>query len=264
MERQTRIMGTVGQMLKEERQYHLLERLRQAGKIIAQDMSQELQVSEDTIRRDLRELAAAGKLQRVHGGAIVRPPNTGTFAERTAHAAEAKVALARVAAQFVQEGHVVLLDGGTTNVEVARQLPGTLTATVVTPSPSVALALLDHSHVEVLMLGGRLYKRSATNVGIATAEALRGVRADLCLLGVCSLHPELGISVSDPEEAQLKRLMIAQSTDVMAVAIADKLGTALPHIVGPLRLITYLVTERVVPREVVESYQAHGLTVIQR
>lgn len=251
-------------MLKEERQYYILEQLRRVGRIVAQNISRELQVSEDTIRRDLRELAQVGKLQRVHGGAIVRAPTGGSFAERAEHAPAAKIALAQAAAQFVQDGQVILLDGGTTNLQVAKHLPQTLAATVVTPSPAIALALLDHPQVEVLMLGGRLSKRAAMTLGIATAEALHGVRADLCMLGVCSLHHEVGISVTDPEEAQLKRLMIAQSADVVAVVLADKLETALPYVVGPLDHITQLVTERFVAAETLELYRATGMTIMQR
>jgi DeoR/GlpR family transcriptional regulator of sugar metabolism len=199
----------------------------------------------------------------VHGGALLRSPATGSFAERAGQAAEAKQALATVAARLLQDGQVILLDGGTTNLAVARQIPRTLRATVVTPSPAIALALLPYPQVEVLLLGGRLDKRSEAAMGIATAQALHGVRADVCLLGVCSLHVETGISVEDGEEAQLKRLMIAQAGEVIAVAVADKLGTAMPYVVGPLRELTHLVTERFVPDAVVAPYAAQGVTVLR-
>lgn len=251
-------------MLKEERQAYLLTELRRLGKLVALEASDALGVSEDTIRRDLRELAAAGKLQRVHGGAVLRSPTTGTFAERTSQAPAAKVKLAAAAAAYVQDGQVILLDGGTTNLEVAKQLRPTLTATIVTPSPAIALALLDYPQVEVIMLGGPLSKTSATTMGFATAEALRHLRADLCILGICSLHPEVGITVQGNEEAQLKRLMIEQAADVLAVAVADKLGAALPYVVGSLRLLTHLVTEQFVTAETLAPYRAAGIVVVQR
>lgn len=251
-------------MLKQERHYRILERLRQTGKIVALDVSQEFGVSEDTIRRDLRELAQAGKVQRVHGGALPRSPATGVFAERVVQAAGAKAALAPIAARFVQDGQVVLLDGGTTNEQVAKHLPRTLSATIVTPSPSIALALLDYPQVEVLLLGGRVSKVAAMTISLATAEAVHAIRADICILGVCSLHPNIGISVADAEEAHLKRIMIAQSAEIVAVAIAGKLGTALPHVVGPLALLTQLITEPIVPESVLAAYRRGGLTVTQR
>ncbi len=251
-------------MLRAERQYYILEQLRREGKVLTQELSRTLEISEDTLRRDLRDLAANGKLQRVHGGALPRALSAGgSFAEREGQAVVTKQALAAVAARLLQDNQVILIDGGTTNLQVARQLPRTLHATIVTPSPAIALALLPYPQVEVLLLGGRLAREAETTVGIATAEALHGVRADVCLLGVCSLHAEIGISVAGSEEALIKRLMIAQSGEVIAVAIADKLGTALPYVVGPAHELTHLIVERFVPDEVVAPYTALGITVIR-
>jgi DeoR/GlpR family transcriptional regulator of sugar metabolism len=250
-------------MLREERHYYILEQLRLSGRIETQELSRSLDVSEDTLRRDLRELAAGGKLQRVHGGALLRSPATGSFAERAEQAAEAKIALALAAVRLLQDGQVILLDGGTTNLQVARHLPRTLRATIITPSPAVALVLLPIPQVDVLLLGGPLAKHTETTMGVATAEALRGIRADVCLLGICSLHIELGISVGDSEEAQIKRLMVAQAGEVIAVALADKLGTAMPYVVAPVRELTHLVTESFVPQEALAVYEQQGITVIR-
>ena len=250
-------------MLREERHFYILEQLRREGKVQTLDLSRSLQVSEDTLRRDLRDLAANGKLQRVHGGALPRSPAVGSFSERQGQAAQAKQALAMAAARLLQDDQVILVDGGTTNLEVVRQLPHTLRATIVTTSPAIALAVLPYPQVEVLLLGGRLAKDSEATIGLATAEALHGVRADVCLLGVCSLHVEIGISVADSEEAMIKRLMIAQSGEVIAVAIAEKLGTAMPYVVGPVSELTHLVTERFVPDEIVAPYAQQGIAVIR-
>jgi DeoR/GlpR family transcriptional regulator of sugar metabolism len=250
-------------MLREERHYQILEQLRREGKVQTQELSRTLQVSEDTLRRDLRELAANGKLQRVHGGALPRAALSGSFAERQGQAVAAKRSLAAVAVRLLQDNQVILMDGGTTNLEVAHSLPRTLQATIVTSSPAIALALLPYPQVEVVLLGGRLSKGTETAVGIATAEALHGVRADVCLLGVCSLDVEIGVSVGDGEEALIKRLMIAQSAEVIAVVVADKLGTAMPYVVAPARELTHLVTERFVPDAVVAGYENLGITVIR-
>jgi len=250
-------------MLREERHYHILEQLRRAGKVQTQDLSRTLGVSEDTLRRDLRDLAAGGKLQRVHGGALPRSSLSGSFAERQEEAAAAKQSLAAVAARLLQDNQVILIDGGTTSLQVAHSLPRTLKATMITPSPAIALALLPFPQVEVLLLGGRVLKETETTVGIAAAEALHGVRADVCLLGVCSLHEEIGITVAGSEEALLKRLMIAQSGEVIAVAVADKLGTALPYVVGPANELTHLVVESFVPDEAVAPYVDLGISVLR-
>jgi DeoR/GlpR family transcriptional regulator of sugar metabolism len=250
-------------MLREERHYYILEQLRLAGRIETQELSRSLAVSEDTLRRDLRELAADGKLQRVHGGALLRSPATGSFAEREGQAAGAKRTLALAAVRLLQDDQVILIDGGTTNLQVARHLPRTLRATIVTSSPAIALAVLPLPQVDVLLLGGRLAKQVETTIGVTTAEALRCIRADVCLLGVCSLHAEFGISVADSEEAQIKRLMVAQAGEVVAVALADKLGTAMPYVVAPVRELTHLVTECFVPQEALAPYEEQGITVIR-
>jgi DeoR/GlpR family transcriptional regulator of sugar metabolism len=165
-------------MLTSQRKQWILDRLRSNGQIIAKDVSRELNVSEDTIRRDLRELAQEGLLQRVHGGALPASPAVANFAGRQKVAPEGKVAIGRAAARMVQPGQVVVLDGGTTAVQVARHLAPDLRATVVTHSPTIAVELVEHPTVEVVLLGGRLFKHSVVAVGAATVEAISRIHAD--------------------------------------------------------------------------------------
>jgi DeoR/GlpR family transcriptional regulator of sugar metabolism len=250
-------------MLKEERQQRILEKLHTEGKVLAGELSAALQVSEDTIRRDLGELAEAGRIQRVHGGALPKSPATAGFVARQHQGQAAKAAIAQAAAGLLRNGQVVILDGGTTAVQVARRLPIELHATVITNSPAGAVELAGHPSVDVIIIGGRLYKESLVAVGAVTAEALSDVRADLCLLGVCSLHPEIGISVPDYEEAQIKRAMIESSAEVVALASAEKLGTAAPYVVAPISALTHLVTEKDVADETLEQYRAAGVSVVK-
>jgi len=249
-------------MLTAERRQHILATLRRAGKVLASELSAALGVSEDTIRRDLRELAEADLLQRVHGGALPRSPASASFAARQSQAPAAKQAIARAAAQLVHDGQVIILDGGTTTLQVAQRLPVDLRATVVTNSPPIAIALAEHPQVEVVIVGGRLYKHSLVAIGAGAVETLRAIRADICMLGVCSLHPHDGISVPDLEEAHVKRAMIAGAAEVVALASAEKLGTAAQYIVGPIGDLTHIVTEREIPGEVLAAYQAQGITLI--
>lgn len=250
-------------MLTAERRQYILERLRREGRVLAPALSVALGVSEDTIRRDLREMAAEGLLQRVHGGALPRSPAATTYQARQEQAPAAKRAIAQAAARLVQPGQVVILDGGTTNVQVAQHLPPDLRATVVTNSPPVAAALAEHPLLEVIVLGGRLYKESLVAVGSATIEALHMIRADWCMLGVCSLHPEVGISTPDLEEVYVKQAMVASAADVVALASPEKIGTAAPYIVGPLSELTHLVTERSVPDDLLAPYAALGIAVMR-
>ncbi len=249
-------------VLSAERHNYILSTLQREGKVIAGELSQALDVSEDTIRRDLRKLAEAGLLQRVHGGALPGSPAATSYAVRQTQAASAKLAIAQTAVQLVHSGQVIILDGGTTTVQVAQCLPPDLRATVVTNSPPVAVALAEHPQIEVIIIGGRLSKKSLVSMGAATLEAFHMIRADLCMLGICSLHPETGISTPDLEEAYVKRAMIASSAEVVALASAEKLGTAATYTVGPLSDLTHLVTEPGLPQEVLEPYRTIGITIV--
>src|SRR5215813_4024561 len=124
-------------MLTSQRKQYILNILRRDGQVVAKTLSQELGLSEDTIRRDLRELAQEGLLQRVHGGALPASPAIADFAGREQIFMESKVAIGRAAAGLIKPGQVVILDGGTTCVQVARHLPPNLQATIVTHSARI-------------------------------------------------------------------------------------------------------------------------------
>ncbi|MEH1766733.1 MAG: DeoR/GlpR family DNA-binding transcription regulator [Nostoc sp.] len=250
-------------MLTAERRQFILEILRRDKKVLSSELSAVLKVSEDTIRRDLRELAESGLLQRVHGGALLVSPAVASYADRQKQAPKEKEAIARAAAKLVCTGQVVILDGGTTTLQVARHLPLDLQATIVTNSPPIAIALAEHPHIEVVMLGGQLYKKALVNVGATTVETLRMIRADLCMLGVCSLHPEFGISVANLDEAHVKRAMIAGAAEVVGLATEEKLDTAAPYVVQSIYALTYLVTAPTVSDRLLTSYKALGLTIIR-
>src|ERR1700730_13566729 len=165
-------------MLTTHRKQQILSILKLQGQVIAKAVSQEMGVSEDTIRGDLRELAQEGLLQRVHGGALPASPAVADFAGRERIATEGKVAIGRAAAQMIQPGQVVILDGGTTARQIARHISLDLKATVVTHSPTIALELVNHPEVEVLLIGGRLFKHSVVAVGAAAIEAIAELNPD--------------------------------------------------------------------------------------
>lgn len=249
-------------MLTAERHAAIVEVLRQRGRVLANDLSAELGVSADTIRRDLRELDELGLLRRVHGGALPRTGDAAPFAARVRRAPEAKVSIARRAAELVDDGQVVILDGGTTTVEVARALRPDLRATVVTTSPPVAVALSEHRGIDIAVIGGTLRRDALVTVGAETVDALRMIRADVVMLGVCSLHPELGVTANDLEEAQVKRAMIDGAAAVVALADHHKLGTAMPVFVASIDVITTLVTDSDVDEQALEPYRAAGIEVL--
>ncbi|MGW3995445.1 DeoR/GlpR family DNA-binding transcription regulator [Amycolatopsis sp. NPDC004772] len=230
-------------MLVGERRELLLARLAADGKVLAKDVAAELGVSEDSIRRDLRDLAAAGLCQRVYGGALPVSPAVADYAGRTAIARDAKDRVAEAAAALVRPGSTVILDGGTTTLAVAKALPHDLEATVVTHSPTVAVALLDHHGIEVFLLGGRLFRHSAVTCGAAAAEAAQSISADVFLLGVTGVHPEAGLTTGDAEEAAMKRTLARRAADTYVLASAEKLGAASRFTVLPLADVAGIVTD---------------------
>jgi DeoR/GlpR family transcriptional regulator of sugar metabolism len=221
-------------MLTRQRQQHILDALQRDGQVVAKALSESLGLSEDTIRRDLRELAAQGRLQRVHGGALPVAPAEADFAGRQRLAPQEKVAIGRAAAAMVQPGQVVFVDGGTTAVQLARHLPPALRATVVTHSPSVAVELVEHTGVEVILIGGRLFKHSVVAVGAAAVEAIARIHADLYFMGVTGVHAQAGLSTADMEEASVKRALMAAAGDTIVMASSEKLGAASPYVIAPL------------------------------
>jgi DeoR/GlpR family transcriptional regulator of sugar metabolism len=247
-------------VLTAERRQVILAWLERDGRVVASELATSLGVSEDTVRRDLRDLAEQGLLRRVHGGALVASPAAVPFERRLELGHEQKVALADAALPLLEGARVVVLDGGTTALELAHRLTPRYDGTVVTNSPPVASALASHPKAEVVLIGGRLIKDQQVAVGAAAVDALHTVRADVCVLGICSLHSEIGVTTLDSEEAHVKRAMVACSAEVIALATADKLRTASPWIVARLADVDHLVTDG--DSESTRPYAAAGIHVV--
>ena len=248
-------------MLTQQRRQRILTTLEKNGQVVAKDLARALGLSEDTIRRDLRALAKQGLLQRVHGGALPASSATATFAVRQTIASAGKLAVASAAARMVQAGQIVSLDGGTTAVQLARQLPKTLKATVVTHSPSVAVELVDHPFVEVVLIGGKLYKHSVVTVGAAALAALAHIRADTYFMGVTGVHPLAGLSTGDLEEAHMKKALSQHAAETVVLASHEKLGVASAYVVMPVPDISGLIVEKNTPEGLLSPYEKLGVTV---
>ena len=237
-------MAATHELLGEERREAILRRLETEGKVRASELSEDLGVSLDTIRRDLAELAGAGALRRVHGGALPpASPGPSSFKERLPDDTAAKAAIAAAAVGLVRPGDVVALTGGTTILEFARRLPDDLEATVVATSPDIAVALADHARLTVDVVGGRLHPQARTVTGPHAVDMLRTVRPDVCLLSACSLHPVAGLTLRYGDEAAVVRAMVEGAARIVSLTTATKLGSAGPYVItGPDRIDT-LVTD---------------------
>lgn len=250
-------------MLTTERKALLLDLLKAEGRIVAKEVSRRLGLSEDTIRRDLRELAGDGLLQRVHGGALPASPALASLPVRRRVSPEGKAAIARAAAALAKDGQILFLDGGTTAVAVARALPAELRATVATHSPDVAVALLDKPGLEVELIGGRLYKHSNVAVGAVAQEAIRQIRADLYFMGVTGIHAEHGLTTGDREEAAIKRAISRQAAETIVLGSQEKLGAVSAYEVVALEAIDGLIVERSCPEPAMAPFAARGVPIIR-
>lgn len=249
-------------MLAAARRKLLLDRLARDGRLVAKDLAVELSLSEDSIRRDLRDLATEGLLTRVYGGALPASPATADYEARSRIATASKTRIAARAASLIRPHSTVILDGGTTTLALVKALPRSLECTIVTHSPTIAAALLDHT-AEVLILGGRLFKHSAVTSGAAAAEAAGRVTVDTFFLGVTGVHPRFGLTTGDADEAAMKRTLASRAADTYVMASDEKIGAASPFQVLPLDAITALVVDHTTEAPALDQLREAGASLIE-
>jgi DeoR/GlpR family transcriptional regulator of sugar metabolism len=229
-------------MLAATRKDLLLDRLRRDGRIVAKEMAAELGLSEDSIRRDLRELDALGLAVRVYGGALPASPATADYAARRSVAPDSKRRVAAAAVRLIEPGSVVILDGGTTTHAMVELLPTSFAGTIITHSPTIAAALLGHT-AEVLLIGGRLFRHSAVTCGAAAVEAASRISADLFFLGVTGIHPTAGLTTGDADEAAMKRTLASRAAETYVLGSSEKIGAASRYAVLPFDDVAGVVTD---------------------
>lgn len=250
------------QLLGEERREAVVGLLRSEGKVRAAELARQFGVSLDTVRRDLAELADAGLLRRVHGGALpLAAPGPPEFSARAGLGLAAKAAVAKASVPLLVDGEVVALSGGSTLLELALILPDDLEATFVVTSPEIASALADRPGISVDVVGGRLDPRSRTLTGPEAVDALRRVRPDCALLSACTIHPEDGLTLRHRDEAAVVRAVAESARRVIALATADKLGTVGPYPVAAVQRLDVLVTDA--PEEDCAVYRQAGVEVVR-
>ncbi len=247
-------------VLPQERQQRILEQLRRNGRVIASELAAAFGVSEDSIRRDLREMANKGLCRRVYGGALLPTPQFDALPARIDRSDDGRVALAMRAASLIQPGQVVLLDAGSTNVEVARALRGKA-VTVVTNAPAIAEVLGGEHATEVVMIGGRIDPVSGGAIGAIAVQQLDQLQADVCLPGTCAVDPETGIWGINAEESAFKQAMIRASGVVIIVATDAKIGARASFRIAGIDQVDHLVVADSVPAAMLERFALDSLHV---
>jgi DeoR/GlpR family transcriptional regulator of sugar metabolism len=230
-------------LLLQERHSLILQQLDAHGRVLAPDLARQMNVSEDTVRRDLRDLAAAGYCQKVYGGAVRSPSTTdgsSTLAQRITRQADSKSRLATVAAGLVAPGSIVFIDAGSSNLSIAKALPR-MPLTVITNAPLIAAELAERTEMELILVGGRVDARSGAILSAGALREAELMRPDLFIMGACTVDAQAGMGAFYFDEACFKRSVATISKATLVAATRDKLGTAAPYHVLDAARLTYLV-----------------------
>lgn len=249
-------------MLREERLQIILKMLDTDQRVSSVQLAEILNVSDDTIRRDLNELAENGLLKKVHGGAIPKSPSPYKLIERINILHEEKIILAQKAQQFFKDGQVIILDNGSTNMEVARLMSPDLKATVFTTSIPIAQILCEHPNIDLFMLGGKVFKDAQNTYGTEVIELLSKIRADIFLVGVCGMHHQIGVTMPDWGESVVKRKMVEISAKTIALVTADKINTAENYVVCSYQQIDVMLTDDTISESQLVDYKGIGVDVL--
>lgn len=249
-------------MLKKERQAYILHQLNLHNKILSADLSSEIGVSEDTIRRDLLELAGAGQLIKVHGGALSNVFSQVKFESGSVYSQINKRNIVNKALKLIDNGMFILTTGGTTILELFRSLPNQLQVTVVTGSIPVVNECLSHPNVDVMVIGDRLSKDSKLTVGAEAIARIHQVNADLCFLGTNAIDVAHGLTDNDWEVVQVKKAMIQAADKVISMTISEKLETYQPITVCGIEQIDYLITELDPEDSQLRPFRSKGVRIL--
>ena len=243
-------------MLQEERHQFIVEQIRLHKKVYTEALCRLLNVSSDTIRRDLIELEKAGKILRVHGGAISIDFHN-PFQPKEVYAKKEKIQIAKKALSLIKDGMTILAGGGTVMLEVARLLPENLKGTFFTVSPLVALEVAQRSSIDVILLAGRLSRNAYICTGASVVSQLAEIKADLCLMGTNGFSIKDGITDYDWEVVQVKKSMLRAADKTALLCISEKMDIAHKLQVCPFHAVHYLVTERPATDTHLSEFTAH-------
>lgn len=250
------------EILSRERLALIEARLAASGRVVAAQLAEEFEVSVDTIRRDLRDLAAEGRCRRVYGGALPPPPQTGNHQQRRGHMPERKRVLAAAAAKLVVPGSVVFIDAGTTNLAIAAALSPEKQITLVTNAPAIAALALDRPAWRLIQIGGVVDIALGAALGAAALRDLSAISPDIGFIGVCGFDLAAGATAHSLEEAEFKRQVCERARSVAVALTDDKLLTQAPFPAFSASACTYAVFEATAPSSTVAAVERLGVKTV--
>jgi DeoR/GlpR family transcriptional regulator of sugar metabolism len=250
-------------MLKKERQAYILHQVNLHNKVLSASLCQDINVSDDTIRRDLQELAEEGKVIKVHGGALSNSFHKGHHSSSDqVYSYVKKGIIAQKAASLIKEGMFVLTGGGTTILELAKALPDNLHATFISGSIAALMEYVKHPTIDVIAIGDKISKNSMISVGPDAINKIREIRSDICFLGINAIDTILGVTDNDWDVVQMKKAMIDSAKKVVCLTISEKINTQKPIQVCALNKIDMLITELPPDDPMLQPYIEAGITVL--
>ncbi|TDE17354.1 DeoR/GlpR family DNA-binding transcription regulator [Dyadobacter psychrotolerans] len=248
-------------LLKKERKDLILKEINIHTRISLIELTEKLNVSEDTVRRDLNELAEEGDIIKIRGGAMSKAYHHNSSLKET-YAHSQKEIIGRKALTLLKKGMLVLIGGGTTIRELVKLIPEDFSATFMTVNPLTAVELLDKPNIEILLIGGQVSRYSQMMVGGEVHQRLSEIKADLCIIGTNALDTQGGLTDSDWETVQVKKSMIKASAKVAVLSISEKLNSVMKMKVADLQEIDYLITELPSDSPVLSSFKNGQLEIL--
>lgn len=257
-------MTATGKRSTVKRRALILEKLRAEGQVDVKSLSEELEVSEVTIRNDLTRLEQQHMLVRARGGAL-QPDRVGAdfnLSDKKKQHLEEKIRIGRAAAALVEDGDTVILDSGTTTVEIAKNLLEVRDLTVITNALNIANQLAESRNTNVIIPGGLLRKNSLSLVGATAEESFRNYFCDKLFLAVDGISTGYGLSTPNVEEAHLNRVMIDIAKKVIVVTDSSKFGKRSFAFISLLSEVDVVVTDSGIPPEDRQKLAEAGIEVI--
>jgi len=247
-------------MLTEDRHNFIRQMLANKGQILSAELVAQFGVSEDTARRDLRELTKAGLCKRVYGGALAIAPYSTPIAIRHSTMSEQKRSLAQCAVKLLRPGQSLFIDGGSTNCAIANAIPRDMALTVTTNALGIANALSNNPKIKLIILGGVFDQSLGTCIGADALNRIKRMNADVLFLGSCGIESSTGVSAFDEPEAEIKRAMVDRSAEIIVAATTEKLEATAPFHITSCASITHLVVESQANAKLLAKFRKHGIT----
>lgn len=249
-------------MLKEERFEVILTQLKKKNKVKFEDLAEDLNVSEDTVRRDIEQLHRNGLLSKVRGGAILREKDPLSFHDRQSFLADEKNVIALKAQQFIKDGMTIFMDGGTTTCAVANYMPVDINIRVVTNNTSLIPILSKFKKVELIILGGVYDDDLAVTTGSTTCNEASQFIADLFIMGTCAVDANFGASATSITDVETKRTMIRSSKKTIALANQSKLRRTEPLKICDSTDLEVLITDLAADHDELESFRSLNVRIV--